>query len=109
MKPKLASEQSTIASEGAESRAEDAVALLLKHKRGYYASDDEAGQNTEDIPRRKKPGKDNKKPKRVLGPERPSFLGGETDYETWVPPEGKILWFQLLTITLLHVFLCFHF
>ncbi|XP_058187799.1 uncharacterized protein LOC131304551 isoform X3 [Rhododendron vialii] len=84
-----ASEHSTIASEGAESRAEDAVALLLKHKRGYYASDDEAGQNTEDIPRRKKPGKDNKKPKRVLGPERPSFLGGETDYETWVPPEGQ--------------------
>ncbi|KAI8534260.1 hypothetical protein RHMOL_Rhmol10G0076200 [Rhododendron molle] len=84
-----ASEQSTIASEGAESRAEDVVALLLKHKRGYYASDDEAGQNTEDIPRRKKPGKDNKKPKRVLGPERPSFLGGETDYETWVPPEGQ--------------------
>ncbi|KAG5527771.1 hypothetical protein RHGRI_028647 [Rhododendron griersonianum] len=84
-----ASEQSTIASEGAESRAEDAVALLLKHKRGFYASDDEAGQNTEDIPRRKKPGKDNKRPKRVLGPERPSFLGGETDYETWVPPEGQ--------------------
>lgn len=84
-----ASEQSTTASKGAEIRAEDAVALLLKHKRGYYASDDEAGQKTEDTPRRKQPGKDNKKPKKVLGPEKPSFLGGEMDYETWVPPEGQ--------------------
>lgn len=61
----------------------------LKHKRGYYASDDEAGQKTEDTPRRKQHGKDNKKPKKVLGPEKPSFLGGEMDYETWVPPEGQ--------------------
>lgn len=89
-----ASEQSTTTSKGAEIRAEDAVALLLKHKRGYYASDDEAGQKTEDTPRRKQPGKDNKKPKKVLGPEKPSFLGDEMDYETWVPPEGKILWLQ---------------
>ncbi|GFY86839.1 male gametophyte defective 3 [Actinidia rufa] len=54
-----ASEQSTSSSAGAEIRAEDAVAMLLKHKRG------------------------------VLGPERPSFLGSEMVFESWVPPEGQ--------------------
>ncbi|GFZ19020.1 SMAD/FHA domain-containing protein [Actinidia rufa] len=84
-----ASELLTSSSAGAEIGAEDAVALLLKHKRGYYAADDEAGLNIEDIPHGNESGKDNKKPKRVLGPERPSFLGSETDFESWVPPEGQ--------------------
>ncbi|KAL6961098.1 hypothetical protein U1Q18_038863 [Sarracenia purpurea var. burkii] len=83
------SEQSTSSSVGgAEIRAEDAVALLLKHKRGYYVSDEEA-QNIEDVSRGNQSGKDNNFPKRVLGPERPSFLGTETDYESWVPPKGQ--------------------
>ncbi|CAL5369749.1 unnamed protein product [Camellia sinensis] len=74
-----ASEQSTISSVGNEIRAEDAVALLLKHKRGYHAADDEAGHNIED----------DKMPKRVLGPEKPSFLDSKMDYESWVPPKGQ--------------------
>ncbi|GMP96009.1 hypothetical protein CsSME_00044841 [Camellia sinensis var. sinensis] len=76
-----ASEQPTISSVGNEIRAEDAVALLLKHKRGYHAADDEAGHNIED----------DKMPKRVLGQERPSFLDGKMDYESWVPPKGELL------------------
>ncbi|KAF7824972.1 kanadaptin [Senna tora] len=74
-----ASQQSASSSKGAELVAEDAVALLLKHKRGYYANEEEGGYENQD----------SKKPKRVLGPEKPSFLGGETDYESWVPPEGQ--------------------
>ncbi|GMP31564.1 hypothetical protein CsSME_00005722 [Camellia sinensis var. sinensis] len=74
-----ASEQSTISSVGNEIRAEDAVSLLLKHKRGYHPADDEAGHNIED----------DKMPKRVLGPERPSFLDSKMDYESWVPPKGQ--------------------
>ncbi|GFS30543.1 hypothetical protein Acr_00g0012550 [Actinidia rufa] len=75
-----ASEQSTSSSAGAEIRAEDAVAMLLKHKRGYYAADDETGLNIEAVPHGNQSGKDNKKPKRMLGPERPSFLGSEMDF-----------------------------
>ncbi|CAL5365541.1 unnamed protein product [Camellia sinensis] len=53
--------------------------MLLKHKRGYHAADDESGHNIED----------DKMPKRVLGQERPSFLDGKMDYESWVPPKGQ--------------------
>ncbi|KAM1009885.1 hypothetical protein ACFX13_046135 [Malus domestica] len=70
-------------STGPEFMAEDAVALLLKHKRGYYAPDNES----QDVSEGKKSSKD-KKPKRVLGPEKPSFLDTNTE-ETWVPPEGQ--------------------
>ncbi|KAL1322919.1 hypothetical protein AAHE18_14G232800 [Arachis hypogaea] len=68
--------QSTSAPVG-EKMAEDAVALLLKHKRGLYATDDVENQDEE-----------KRKPKRVLGPEKPSFLNDQTD-DTWVPPEGQ--------------------
>ncbi|KAL4305315.1 kanadaptin [Arachis hypogaea] len=65
--------QSTSAHVG-EKMAEDVVALLLKHKRGLYTIDDVENQDEE-----------KRKPKRVLGPEKPSFLNDQTD-DTWVPP-----------------------
>ncbi|KAM7520607.1 hypothetical protein LguiB_019569 [Lonicera macranthoides] len=87
------SEESTSVSPvGPEIRAEDAVALLLKHARGYHASADD---ESDDMVRGNQTGKGKKKPKKVLGPEKPSFLGSKsTDFEAWVPPqdsEGKTI------------------
>lgn len=79
--------ETTSSSTTAEFMAEDAVALLLKHKKGYYAPDVENNTESREFMRTHKPNKD-KKPKRVLGPEKPSFLDGNTDSETWIPPEG---------------------
>ncbi|KAI3452165.1 hypothetical protein Pfo_008830 [Paulownia fortunei] len=73
---------------GSKLRAEDAVALLLKHSRGYHASEEEDIPISEDALLENQGRKDGKKPKRVLGPERPSFLN-EPDYASWVPPEGQ--------------------
>lgn len=81
-------EQLTSSSSSTGSMVEDAVALLLKHKRGYYASDDGV-QESEDPLDGNQSGKDRKKQKNVLGPERPSFLNHGVDYESWVPPEGQ--------------------
>ncbi|RDX72009.1 Kanadaptin, partial [Mucuna pruriens] len=72
------SQQLTSSTSG-EKMAEDAVALLLKHNRGLYANDDEERYE----------GQERRAPKRVLGPEKPSFLNNEMDYDTWVPPEGQ--------------------
>lgn len=70
-------------------KAEDAVALLLKHSRGYHAADEEDGHVSEDVPeKREKEKKGGKKKKRVLGPEKPPFLE-EPDYSSWVPPKGN--------------------
>lgn len=69
-------------------KAEDAVALLLKHSKGYHAADEEDQPVSEDIVAESHEKKGGKKQKRVLGPERPSFLE-EPDYSSWVPPEGK--------------------
>ncbi|CAA6672469.1 unnamed protein product [Spirodela intermedia] len=73
--PKLpegeASMASTSTSVEAETAVADAVALLLKHKRGTLEEEEE------------------EETKRVLGPERPSFLERSPDYEEWVPPEGQ--------------------
>lgn len=70
-------------------KAEDAVALLLKHSRGYHAADEEDGHVSEDVPENREKGKKGgKKKKRVLGPEKPSFLE-EPDYSSWVPPKGN--------------------
>ncbi|XLR50493.1 hypothetical protein HN51_001183, partial [Arachis hypogaea] len=66
--------QSTSAPVG-EKMSEDAVALLLKHKRALYATDDVKNQDEE-----------KRKPKRVLGPEKSSILNDQTD-DTWVPPQ----------------------
>ncbi|KAL8266263.1 hypothetical protein R6Q59_003607 [Mikania micrantha] len=92
----------TVNSESNESRvgvdiaAEDAVALLLKHTRGIQAIDDEELHNGEgaaaankEMNNKNKRAKRAKRAKKVLGPERPSFLDSETDYESWVPPEGQ--------------------
>ncbi|GMY12810.1 kanadaptin [Fagus crenata] len=84
-------------SSGTELVAEDAVALLLKHKKGYYGPDDEERNESQDTSELNQSSKDNKKPKpkdnkkakRVLGPEKPSFLKSNSDYESWVPPEGQ--------------------
>lgn len=78
--------QQLTSSTSGEQTAEDAVALLLKHTRGLYAADDVGGSegpdDTKNIEERRKP-------KRVLGPEKPSFLHDEMDHDSWVPPKGK--------------------
>lgn len=77
---------------GAEIKVEDAVALLLKHKKGYHALEDEARPDNAPLKQRNPLKKDGKKPKRILGPERPSFLDSEDNHdESWVPPEGKFI------------------
>ncbi|PIN00081.1 Anion exchanger adaptor protein Kanadaptin, contains FHA domain [Handroanthus impetiginosus] len=73
---------------GSGFKAEDAVALLLKHSRGVHASDEEDRPMDEGIIHENQGRKDRKKAKRVLGPERPPFLN-DPDYSTWVPPEGQ--------------------
>ncbi|KAJ0041789.1 hypothetical protein Pint_18903 [Pistacia integerrima] len=82
-------DQSTSSSVGTELKAEDAVALLLKHKRGYHGEDDEGKYKSGEMLGENQPRKDKKKPKRVLGPEKPAFLNSSSDYESWVPPEGQ--------------------
>ena len=77
-----ACQQTTSSTSSAEVIAMDAVALLLKHQKGHYASDEENNTENQEIL------KEHKKPKRVLGPEKPSFLDSSSDCETWVPPEG---------------------
>lgn len=84
-----APDRSTSSSEGAELIAHDAVALLLKHSRGYHAEDDEGKYESQESVGENQPGKDQKKLKRVLGPERPSFINNNVDYESWVPPKGQ--------------------
>lgn len=78
-------------SSGVDMEAEEAVALLLKHSRGYHALDDE-NEHTGDmvchessVEKKKK----KKKTKTTLGPDRPPFLASEVSYETWVPPKGQ--------------------
>ncbi|KAI3956576.1 hypothetical protein MKW92_012910 [Papaver armeniacum] len=80
-------EKPTLPVQAAASTAADAVALLLKHKRGYLASDDlEEHGSTETVAHPKK----EMKSRRVVGPERPKFLENDNpDYDTWVPPEGQ--------------------
>lgn len=76
------SESSPFLSTESQLKAEDAVALLLKHSVGYHKIEEESNEDLSSV--------DNKRPKRVIGPEKPPFLSSEPDYETWVPPEGKI-------------------
>ncbi|XP_043702106.1 kanadaptin [Telopea speciosissima] len=95
-----APEQSTSVTTEAEASAADAVALLLKHTRGVIASEDDGIDENQNIqagtqPRKdgsksSQPRKDGSKSRRVLGPDRPSFLDSSSpDYESWVPPEGQ--------------------
>ena len=74
---------------GADSAVGDIVALLLRHSRGVQAMDDDAMHYCESEKRADKGRKGKKKVKKLLGPERPSFLDSETDYESSVPPQGK--------------------
>ncbi|CAJ2669212.1 unnamed protein product [Trifolium pratense] len=70
--------QQSMSSTSGEQTAEDAVALLLKYKKGLYAAADDVRDESKE-----------KRPKRVLGPEKPSFLTDETNNATWVPPKGQ--------------------
>ncbi|BAT83190.1 hypothetical protein VIGAN_04030400 [Vigna angularis var. angularis] len=72
------SQQLTSSTSG-EKMAEDAVALLLKHNRGLYTDEEEERSEAQE----------RRGPKRVLGPEKPSFLNNEMDYDSWIPPEGQ--------------------
>jgi hypothetical protein len=72
-----------------EASAADAVALLLKHKRGLQTSDEMENENEQQASRRE--GKKSKQ-KRVLGPARPDFLNAGPDHETWMPPEGMLIY-----------------
>ncbi|KAK4417548.1 Kanadaptin [Sesamum alatum] len=87
-KSKVSEAQDAEQTVGSEFKAEDAIALLLKHSRGYHASDEEDRPVSEEVLLENQGRKDAKKPKRVLGPDRPSFLN-EPDYSSWVPPEGQ--------------------
>ncbi|KAH7688954.1 Forkhead-associated (FHA) domain-containing protein [Dioscorea alata] len=82
--PKLAVSSSA----EAEATAADAVALLLRHKRGYHGLDDEGNLIDEPL-QSSQPGKENSQPKRTFGPSKPAFLDRNPDYESWVPPEGQ--------------------
>lgn len=86
-------DQSTSSSARTQFKAEDAVALLLKHKRGYHADDDEVKSESQESVGTNQSRNDTKRPRRVLGPEKPAFLNIDTDYESWVPPEGNSLLF----------------
>ncbi|KAL9676814.1 hypothetical protein QQ045_005034 [Rhodiola kirilowii] len=79
--PSGSTEPSASLSTESQFKAEDAVALLLKHAGGYHEIEEKSNEDT--------PPADTKRPKRVLGPEKPAFLGGQADYETWVPPKGQ--------------------
>ncbi|OEL35484.1 Kanadaptin [Dichanthelium oligosanthes] len=82
------SASSEVNSSSVESEASvaDAVALLLKHKRGLQTSEEMENENEQHSSKRE--GKKSKQ-KRVLGPARPDFLEAGPDSETWVPPEGQ--------------------
>lgn len=73
-------------SSNAEATVIDAVTLLLKHKRGYSALDDEIRNESHEFSIGG--GKEISQPRRVLGPSKPDFLEKSPDYEAWVPPEG---------------------
>ncbi|PIA63314.1 hypothetical protein AQUCO_00200973v1 [Aquilegia coerulea] len=80
-------EFSTSSSGEAEITAADAVALLLKHKKGFLITDEE--EQNESLGVRTQSQNDNKKTRRVLGPEKPVFLKSNPDYEAWVPPKDQ--------------------
>lgn len=81
-----ASSNSNSSSVESEASVADAVALLLKHKRGLQTSEEMENPNEPHASKRER--KESNK-KRVLGPARPDFLEAGPDSETWVPPEGQ--------------------
>ncbi|PRQ53238.1 hypothetical protein RchiOBHm_Chr2g0164301 [Rosa chinensis] len=80
---------STSSSTGAGLLAEDAVALLLKHNRGYYASEDDKSSESQDTSQGKQQSKGKKPKKEYLVRRDLHFLIVHDSTETWVPPEGQ--------------------
>ncbi|CAN4079528.1 unnamed protein product [Withania somnifera] len=78
------SQQSSVA----DIKAEDAVALLLRHSQRYHGTDYEMEYSGHDVSHESQT-RNEKKKQKVLGPERPPFLKTEKDYDSWVPPEGQ--------------------
>ncbi|KAJ8637136.1 hypothetical protein MRB53_011403 [Persea americana] len=76
-------------SSATENTAIDAVALLLKHKRGYFASEGDERDENQESQGGNQTRKQNTVMKRVLGPERPDFLNRSPESESWVPPQGQ--------------------
>lgn len=90
-KPNINDVEDSEKTSGSGFKAEDAVALLLKHSKGPHAEDEGDDKPiSEDVIVENQGKKDGKRAKRALGPERPSFLN-EPDYTNWVPPEGNWL------------------
>lgn len=77
----------------AEVMAQDAVALLLKHSVGHHANEEdeelskkeESKQGSGHSRKKKK-----KTAKKVVGPDKPEYLDESTEYDSWVPPAGKV-------------------
>lgn len=97
----------------AETIAADAVALLLKHKRGIHVID-ELIDEKQKLPVDGKSGKEDSHVRRSLGPTRPDFLDANPDYDSWVPPKGEYLnflsvFFILLLLLLLLFISCLRF
>lgn len=90
----------------AETIAADAVALLLKHKRGIHVIDEDEKQK---LLVEGQPGKANSHVRRSLGPTRPDFLDTNTDYDSWVPPKGEYLNFLPMFLILLLFISCLRF
>lgn len=96
-----------ISSTEADSAVADAVALLLKHERGFSGLED-----AEDVNQggQKEAGKSQtKRQSRRVGPEKPDFLDTNPDYETWVPPQGmtshsSLMWYACLFCVILNNF-----
>eukprot|EP01018_Ginkgo_biloba_P026214 Gb_36776 [translate_table: standard] len=79
----------TAAAVDAEACAADAVALLLRHKRGFAASDEQDQSEKQDSTGGGAHGTQKRK-SRKLGPEKPAFLAeASSDYDAWIPPQGQ--------------------
>ncbi|KAH9301579.1 hypothetical protein KI387_013162, partial [Taxus chinensis] len=82
---------STTTGVAAETSAEDAVALLLRHKRGLSSSDKQDQSKEQDVICSNECASNEcaqKKKSRRLGPEKPAFLKEDcTRYDAWVPPQ----------------------
>lgn len=97
----------------AETIAADAVALLLKHKRGIHVIDELIDEKQKLLVDGQS-GKEDSHVRRSLGPTRPDFLNANPDYDSWVPPKGEYLnflsvFFILLLLLLLLFISCLRF
>lgn len=88
----------------AETIAADAVALLLKHKRGIHVID-ELTDEKQKLLVEGQSDKENSHVRRSLGPTRPDFLETNPDYDSWVPPKGEYLNFLSMFLILFILFI----